>query len=107
MIRLLLRLAGFMLIAAGFVMLVIDGTRSIAGRRIIATPLGETWRSVHFDSLVQLQKAVEAGAPAWAWDPVAVTVLALPTAGLGLATGALLMLAGRRPEPRIGVVGRR
>ncbi|WP_204325241.1 hypothetical protein, partial [Stenotrophomonas maltophilia] len=49
MIRFALRLVGFVLIALGFIALVIDGTKSIAGGRLIYTVIGETWRTLHLD----------------------------------------------------------
>ncbi|KAF0123312.1 MAG: hypothetical protein FD152_3343 [Xanthobacteraceae bacterium] len=107
MIRFPLRFAGFLLIAAGFVALVIDGTRSIAGQRLMMTSISDTWRAIHFDSLGQVQKALQASGQEWLWDPLMLVLLALPTAAVGLGLGALLMLAGRRREPQIGVIGRR
>ena len=63
MIRFPLRLAGFLLIAAGFVALVIDGTRSIAGQRLLMTSVSDTWRAIHLDSLGAAQKALQAWVP--------------------------------------------
>ncbi len=107
MIRFVFRLIGFLLIAAGFVALVIDGTRSIAGQRLITTSGADTWRAIHADSLAQLDKLLAARGLGWLWDPVLLTALAIPTAATGLALGALFMLIGRRNEPQVGVIGRR
>jgi hypothetical protein len=107
MIRFVFRFIGFILIAAGFVALVIDGTKSIAGQRLIYTVVGETWRAIHADSLGSLQKAIEARGITWLWDPVMLTALILPTAAVGLGLGALFMMIGRRHDPQIGVIGRR
>lgn len=107
MIRFVLRLAGFLMIAVGFVALVIDGTRSIAGQKLILTTGAETWRAIHADSLAQVEKALAARHMDWLWDPVLLWALAVPTAVTGLLLGSLLMLAGRRREPGIGVIGRR
>jgi hypothetical protein len=107
MIRLPLRIAGFLVIAAGFVALVIDGTRSIAGQRLIATDVSDVWRAVHAASLSQLEAWLRAAAPAWVWDPVVLTLIALPAAAVGLVLGALMMWLGRSRTPQIGVVGRR
>ncbi|AVO46388.1 PetM family of cytochrome b6f complex subunit 7 [Phreatobacter cathodiphilus] len=107
MIRLPLRIAGFLVIAAGFVALVIDGTRSIAGQRLIATDVSEVWRSVHAASLTQIEAWLRGAAPDWVWDPVALVLLGLPAAAVGLALGALMMWLGRSREPQIGVIGRR
>lgn len=107
MFRFLFRIVGFVLIATGFVALVIDGTRSIAGQRLIATSGAETWRAIHPDSLMAAEKALAARNLVWLWDPVLLNALALPTAAIGLLLGALFMLIGRRNEPQIGVIGRR
>jgi hypothetical protein len=107
MIRLLFRLLGLVIALAGFVALVIDGTRSIAGSRLIYTVVGETWRMIHPDSLVALQALLERRQLGWLWDPGVLTLMVLPTALVGLGLGALFLLIGRRREPRIGVIGRR
>lgn len=107
MIRLPFRILGFVLIVAGFVALVIDGTRSIAGQRLIATALSDTWRAVHLDSLTRAEAWLRQAAPPWVWDPVVLTLIALPAAAVGLGLGALLMWIGRSRAPQIGVIGRR
>jgi hypothetical protein len=107
MIRFVFRLFGFGLMALGFVALVIDGTKSIAGSRLIYTELGETWRTLSLDSLNAAEPALARHGLAWLWDPAVTSVLILPTALVGLGLGAVLMMAGRRREPRIGVIGRR
>jgi hypothetical protein len=107
MFRFLFRLIGFVLLAAGFVALVIDGTKSIAAGRVIVTVLGETWRNLHFTSLQTAQPAIEHHLASWLWDPVMMSVLLSPTAAVGLIVGAMLMWLGRKPAPRIGVIGRR
>lgn len=107
MIRFGLRFTGFLIVAFGFVLLVIDGTRSIAGQAVLFTSLSETWRAVHAASLVDVEKALAGRGLDWLWDPVMLVLLALPMAGLALALGALLMALGRSREPQIGVIGRR
>jgi hypothetical protein len=107
MIRLFLRIVGFILALAGFVALVIDGTRSIAGSRLIYTVVGDTWRTLHPDSLQAFQALLERRQLGWIWDPGVLTMLVVPTALAGLGLGALFLLAGRRREPQIGVIGRR
>lgn len=107
MIRLPLRILGFVLIVAGFVALVIDGTRSIAGQRLIATAVSDTWRAVHFDSLTRAEARLREAAPPWVWDPVVISLIGLPVAAVGLGLGAVLMWLGRGRRPQIGVVGRR
>jgi hypothetical protein len=107
MIRLPLRIAGFLVIAAGFVALVIDGTRSIAGQRLITTDVSEVWRAIHSASLAQSEAWLRGGAPDWVWDPLVLTLISLPAAAVGLGLGALMMWLGRSRAPQIGVIGRR
>lgn len=107
MIRLPLRILGFVLIVAGFVALVIDGTRSIAGQRLIATAVSDAWRAVHFDSLTRAEAWLRQAAPPWVWDPAMLTLIGLPVAAVGLGLGSLLMWIGRSRAPQIGVIGRR
>ncbi|WP_439572921.1 hypothetical protein [Phreatobacter sp.] len=107
MIRFSLRFTGFLIVAFGFVLAVIDGTRSIAGQTLLFTSLSESWRAVHPRSLVDLEQTLAGRGLDWLWDPVMLVMLALPMAALALVFGALLMALGRKREPRIGVIGRR
>jgi len=107
MIRFLFRLLGLVLIAVGFVALVIDGTRSIAGQRLITTSGADSWRAIHPASLGEVEKLLVARDLDWVWDPGLLAVLAVPTAVTGLLLGAIMMLIGRRNEPQVGVIGRR
>jgi len=107
MLRFPLRFLGFLLIAAGFVLVVIDGTRSIAGQRLIVTSVSEVWRSVSAESLTRTEAWLRAQGSDWLWDPALLTVIGWPAAAVGLVVGALLMWLGRSREPQIGVVGRR
>jgi hypothetical protein len=102
MIRFLLRTLGLLLLAAAFIFLVYDGTRSIAANLLIYSKVDEVWSLVHASSLQQLQPWIEQHAPHWLWDPVMVTVLGAPAiVVLGLA-GAILIVLGRRKKPLIG-----
>lgn len=105
MIRFLLRALGFLLVAAAFAALVVDGTRSIAGGRLLDFSLGDTavWLggaryAAAMGSLAQAPAAAQTMARA---------LLAVPT---WIATGSLglvLLQAGRPPAGRVGFSGRR
>jgi hypothetical protein len=102
MIRFLLRFLGLWILAAAFVWLVIDGTKSIAGNAIFVTKLGKTWYEISPNSLLLLQPAVERHISEWLWNPVLQTVLEQPTwLVLGLV-GSVLILLGRKKKPLIG-----
>jgi hypothetical protein len=102
MIRFLLRTLGLLLLAAAFIFLVYDGTRSIAANQLVYSKVDEVWSLVHASSLQQLQPWIEQHGPPWLWDPVVATILDAPAVViLGLA-GAILILLGRRKKPLIG-----
>ena len=101
MIRFLSRFIGLWILAAGFVFLVYDGTKSIAGNAVYITRLLDTWNAVHSTSLASLQPMIE-GRVAWLWDPVSTSVLNAPTWAVFGVLGALLILLGRRKKPLIG-----
>ena len=97
MFRFLLRLVGLLSLAGAFAALVIDGTRSLAGGRVMLTPLS--------DLFAQRIGLIERGASSLhpvLWDPVATTLLRLPLwLSLGLL-GVLLLQLARPPVPMIG-----
>jgi hypothetical protein len=107
MVRFLVRLIGYVLIAAGFVSLVLDGARSIANSALQVTALGGTLASVLHERYQQIQPAIERNIHPLLWDPVVLHLLRAPTALVALVLGFLLLWLGARPEPGIGIVTRR
>jgi hypothetical protein len=106
MIRLIVRLIGLVLLAAGFAALIIDGTRSIAGNRLLMTPFSQTVQWVIPTKFPLLQAIVVRDLHPLLWDPVLVSILKLPTSLVLGATGlALLVLARKRARP-IGFTSR-
>ncbi len=110
MIRFLFRFVGLWILAGGFIALVYDGTKSIAGNALFITKLGDTWSSLHPTSLQLLQPAIErhaakwlpAQAGEWLWDPVTLTVLTAPTWLVLAIVGSIFMLIGRKRRKLIG-----
>jgi ABC-type Fe3+ transport system permease subunit len=102
MIRFLLRTLGLLFLAAAFIFLVYDGTRSIAANMLLYSKVDEIWSLVHQASLQQLQPLIEKNAPPWVWDPVITTVLDAPATAVLAIVGAILILLGRRRKPLIG-----
>src|SRR5215468_10219487 len=101
MIRFLLRTLGLLLLAAAFVLVVYDGTKSIAANALLYSRVDEIWSQLHATSLQQLQPFIEKNAPPWLWDPVATTVLNAPAAVAFGVVGIILILLGRRKRPLI------
>lgn len=101
MIRAFLRLLGLVILAAGFIFFIYDGTRSIADHALTVTSLSQTWSDIHQSSLLALQPVVEAKAK-WLWDPVIVSLLEQPTWLVFALLGAALILLGRKKRRLIG-----
>jgi hypothetical protein len=102
MIRFLSRTLGLLLLAAAFIFLVYDGTRSIAANTLLYSRVDEIWSLVHQASLQQLQPLIEKNAPPWLWDPVMTTILDAPAIVVLAVVGAILIVLGRRKKPLIG-----
>lgn len=100
MIRSIFRLLGLVLLAAGFVFFIYDGTKSIADQAVYISKFSQTWAEIHQQSLQALQEAVEKNA-IWLW-PVLQPALEQPTWLVLGALGMILILLGRRKKPLIG-----
>ena len=98
--RFLLRFIGLWILAAGFIALIYDGTKSIASTAFVATQLKDAWATIDQTSLVRLRPWIEQHAH-WLWNPVQ-TILAQPTWLVLGVIGSLLILCGRRRKPLIG-----
>ncbi|MCU4181789.1 hypothetical protein [Bosea sp. BH3] len=106
-VRFLLRLIGYLLVAAGFIVAVIDGARSIANSTPRFTALGDTLVALLHERYALLQPAIERNLHPMLWDPVLLSLVRMPAALVALLLGFLLLWLGRRPEPQIGIITRR
>jgi hypothetical protein len=106
MIRLILRAVGLVLFAAGFAALVIDGTRSIAGNRVLLTLFGQTVQWMIPAKFPLLQSIVERDLHPLLWDPVLVFVFKLPTSLVLGFCGLVLLLLARKRTRSIGYSSR-
>jgi hypothetical protein len=102
MFRFLVRFLGLILVAASFVGLVIDGTRSIANGTVSFTPLGEVAFRLFPKSFPLIEPAVTRHVHPLLWDPVLLNLFLLPAAVMGFVLGALLLWLGRKREEPIG-----
>jgi hypothetical protein len=101
MIRFLLRFIGLLCLALGFVILVYDGTKSIADQRWQITKVSDVWITIQESSLTKLQPTLQ-GIAGWLWDPVAVNVLNAPAWVVLAIIGIVLIVLGRKKKPLIG-----
>lgn len=95
MIRFLLRTLGLMGFAAGFVLAVIDGTRSIAASGIDTLPLGAALETLAPRRMSMLETAVTRHVHPLLWDPVLVGLLTLPAFAALFIAAAVLYRLGR------------
>jgi hypothetical protein len=103
MIRFLFRFVGLLILATAFVLLIYDGTKSIAANAIIITKVGDLWFNVHQNSLQLLQPAVERHVGEWLWQAVIQPFVLEQPAWLVLGVIAVLfIMLGRKKKPLIG-----
>lgn len=94
MIRFMLRLIGFLVLAAGFVALIVDGTRSIASGALTVTDAATSWAAASPETLEKTKAFV--GQSGDGGEASLATVLAQPTFLVLGVIGLVLMLIGRR-----------
>jgi hypothetical protein len=101
MIRFLFRLIGLCLLATAFVLLVYDGTKSIANHDLIYTDVKYVWAMIDQNSLNAVQNWLKQRA-AWAWNPYLQKLFDLPAWAVIGIMAILLILLGRKKKPLIG-----
>lgn len=101
-LKFFVRFLGLVLAAAGFVGLVIDGTRSIVNDAVSFAPLAGVVNVLYPGGVAGLQAQLAIPAYPWLWDSVATHLLALPASLIGFVLGALLIWLGQKPLEPIG-----
>ena len=97
----LFRAAAYILLIAGFILLVLDGMRSIAADALVFTPLGQVWFNVNPSGLAAFQAWTGQTAVKDFIVPIADLALFSPGWLIPLALSFLLALIGRkRPHSR-------
>ena len=104
MIRFFFRFIGLMCLAAAFILVIYDGTKSIAANSLFLTSVRTLWELINAGSLQKLKPLIDPYAGGLLWDPVMVAILAAPSWSLLGGFGILLLLFGRRKRPLIGYV---
>ena len=102
MIRFLFRFIGVLCLAAAFILLIYDGTKSIAGNNLYLTSVRELWDLINAGSLAELKPLIQPYANGVLWDPVMLTLLAAPSWSVFGVLGIILVLLGRKKKPLIG-----
>ena len=100
MFRFLFRFMAMVALAVAVIMAVVDATRTIAASELVLTPLNTSWLAVSPDTFAALQILVAEKAHPLLWDPVIVSILALPGAVVLAVLALLLFAVGRKPDRR-------
>ncbi|HWA20078.1 MAG TPA: hypothetical protein VG757_13895 [Devosia sp.] len=99
--RLLLRILGTFLIAVAVILLIIDGTRSLAANAIVMTSLGDTWTGINPQSLEQLRAFLATRFFGPLLEAVVSGLLGMPGWAVTGVPGVLLAWAGRSRRERV------
>ena len=106
MLRFFIRLFGLLLLAGGFSAFVVDGTRTLAGGRLIVTTMREGALSAFPARLQAFQASLEQHASAQIWEAIANIILRLPISVTFGGVGALLILLSQTHRAPIGYAWR-
>lgn len=102
MIRFLFRFIGMICLAAAFILVIYDGTKSIAANNLYFTSVRTLWELINAGSLQKLKPLIEPYAGGFLWDPAMLGILAAPSWSILGGFGILLLMLGRRKRPLIG-----
>ena len=102
MIRFLFRFIGLICLAAAFILVIYDGTKSIAANKLFFTSVRTLWELINAGSLQKLKPLIIPYAGGLLWDPVTLAILAAPSWSLLGGFAILLLMFGRRKKPLIG-----
>ncbi|MGO4706007.1 PetM family of cytochrome b6f complex subunit 7 [Microvirga sp. 2MCAF38] len=106
--KFLARLLGLVLVAGGFIGLVVDGTRSIVNNSLSFATIREVLETLSSHAVTQLQAAAGRLGYSWLWDPVLVDILRLPASIVAFLFGvALLWIGQHKPIEPFGHVASR
>jgi hypothetical protein len=98
--RLVLRIIGTWFIGMAVILIIIDGTKSLAQSHLTTTSLGATWSAVSGGSLAGLKSFIDSRFFGPVLDPLLTALLAYPGFVVLGVPGVLLILAGRARRTR-------
>jgi hypothetical protein len=99
--RLVLRVLGTLLIACATILLIIDGTRSLAASSLVFTPLEVSWTQVHAESLLALRQFLATRLFGPLLETLVTALLGFPGWAVIGVPGVLLAWAGRSRRERV------
>jgi hypothetical protein len=106
MIRLFLRFLGLCLLAAAFIFLIVDATRSVSSGTLFVTSIGDSVMALQPGKFVWARDFIESHVHRVIWDPVLVDLQRLPVwVVFGIIGGGTIRLGGK-PVPKFGFSSR-
>jgi hypothetical protein len=102
MLRLLIRLLGLMLLAGGFISLIVDGTTSFAGGRLYVTTLASSFQTLAPASFAALRAATLAHQPPYVWEAVLAALSHAPLSLSLCAVGAISIVLSHKRRGGVG-----
>ncbi|MGQ4273996.1 hypothetical protein [Terrihabitans sp. B22-R8] len=104
--RFLVRFVGVFVFAAAFVMLVIDGTRSIAADAVVLSSLSDAVGILWPNAVAGIEASLRSASDVL-WDPIGRWLFAQPAVAVLGLTGLFLLLVGRKPREVVRPLPRR
>lgn len=101
--RLFFRIVGTWLLGMALILLIIDGTRSLAADAIVLTPLADTWIAIHAQSLADLRAFLATRFFGAVLETAVEAILALPGWIVLGVPGAFIAWLGRTRRARVFV----
>lgn len=101
--RLILRLLGTWLVGVALILLIIDGTKSLGANAIVVTSFGDTWMSLHAQSLEQLRAFLASRFFGPLLDVVVTALLTFPGWAVLGVPGIFIAWLGRSKRMRVFV----
>ncbi|WP_243375040.1 PetM family of cytochrome b6f complex subunit 7 [Microvirga solisilvae] len=105
--KFLARSLGLLLVAIGFVGLVIDGTRSIVNHTVSFASISGAAGTLFPGGPTGFEGQVAARTYPWLWDPIVSNLLQLPASLTAFLVGALLIWIGQKPLEPVGYLAGR
>jgi hypothetical protein len=102
MLRFLVRAIGLFLLAGGFIALIVDGTRSLAGSGLYVASIDASLQTIAPAVYQSLEKTVLAHLPNFVWDPLIVHVLRVPVSAALLLLGGLCVILTHKDPQEFG-----
>lgn len=98
--RLIFRLMGTWFLGAALVLIIVDGTKTLAANALVMTSLADGWQVIHAQSYVFMVEMAEQNGQSWMWDIASTTLLSWPAWAVIGVPGILFAIIGRTAASR-------